>query len=252
MIRRAAFVFAMLVAIAPPATSARETIQARALTIATTDGPLQADRYTAPGAKARPAIVILHGASGIAPFAAAYIRYARTLAASGFDAYLVSYFSPHANGSRAASDRLEEAPRRAIWRARIGALIGSAKNAPHASGKIGLLGFSLGGQVALSTAAKDERVDSVVVFYGMIPMAEAMYRLPPILVIHGEADRTVPYARGEEIVAYAHRVGATASILGYRGKDHGFDFLGGPAAESAMQQAVAFFRRELHPGTLLP
>ena len=242
----------MLVAIAPQAAYARDTIEARAITVATTDGALQADRYTAAGAKARPAIVILHGASGIAPFADAYVRYARTLAASGFDAYLVSYFSPHAKGSPPAADRLEEFRRRAIWRSRIGALIGVAKNAPHASGKIGLLGFSLGGQVALSTAANDERVDSVVVFYGMIPMAEAMVHLPPILVIHGEADRTVPYARGEEIVALAHRLGANASILGYRGKDHGFDFLGGPAADSAMQQTIAFFRRELHQGISLP
>jgi len=234
----------MIFAVASAPASARDSIGANAITVATRDGPLQADRYTAPGAKARPAILLLPGASGIAPFAAAYTRYARTLAAHGFDAYLVSYCSPHATNSL-ADQQNKLAVKRVIWRARIASLLAYAQHRPHASGKIGLLGFSLGGQVALSTAAHDERVTSVVVFYGMIPMAEAMYRLPPVLVIHGESDRTVPYRRGEEIVSFAHRLGGTASILGYRGKDHGFDFLGGPAAESAMQQTVAFFKREL-------
>ncbi len=85
----------------------------------------------------------------------------------------------------------------------------------------------------------------MTVFYGSYPTGDVIYRLPPILVIHGEDDKTVPYSEGQEIVRMAHSLGARASIFGFRGKDHGFDFTGGVAADAAMEQMLAFFKREL-------
>lgn len=223
--------------------STPQAIVAEPLTLQAADGALQIDRYTAPGSALRPAIVVLPGASGIAPFAAAYIRYARAFAASGFDAYLVSYAS--ANAPSTSANPRDQITRRPTWRRRVGSALVLARRAPHASGAVGIIGFSLGGEIALSTASIDENVGAVTVFYGRLPQAEALHRLPPLLVVHGEADKTIPYAEGEKIVARAKGSGGSASILGYRGKDHGFDFLGGPAADSAMQQTIAFFKREL-------
>ena len=220
------------------------SIDARPLTLSAQDGPLKADLYSAPGQGRRPAVVILHGASGIEPFAAAYVRYAQTLAAHGFDAYLVSYFSPHASGAPAANaDALQM--RLAIWRSRIGTLVSFARRSPRASGKVGALGFSLGGSVALSTSAADPRISADVLFYAPFPKGDVIHRLPPLLVIHGEADKTVPYSQGQEIVRFAHSLGGKANILGFREKDHGFDFTGGAAADAAMQQMLGFFKREL-------
>ncbi len=152
----ACFAFALVLATLPTSTSAA-TIQARPLTLAPVDGPIAADVYRAPGAKPRPAVIVLHGASGIEPFAAAYVRYATSLASHGFDAYLVSYFSPHSKDWVHANPEREQAIRM-LWRSRIGRVVYEAKNSPHASGSIGLLGFSLGGQVALSMAGSNNRV----------------------------------------------------------------------------------------------
>ena len=225
----------------PLAAPAADALDASALTLPSKTGDVHVDRYAIRGTQLRPAIVILHGASGIAPFAAAYVRYAQTLAASGFDTYLISYFDPHPVEKPTQAD----AAQRARWRTRIGTVVDYARRAPHASGQLGLLGFSLGGQVALADAAADPRVNAAVIFYARFPEDDPVRRLPPLLVIHGEADTTIPYASGKAIVARANALGGRASILGYRKKEHGFDFTGGPAAASAMQQTIAFFRREL-------
>jgi carboxymethylenebutenolidase len=42
---------------------------------------------------------------------------------------------------------------------------------PEASGRVGLLGFSLGGAVA-ATSARDPRIAALVVFYGFIPNSQ--------------------------------------------------------------------------------
>ena len=58
--------------------------------------PLAVMRYAAAGAATRPAVVVLHGASGLDAGREAYAHYARLLAANGIDAYLLDYFGPRA------------------------------------------------------------------------------------------------------------------------------------------------------------
>ena len=59
----------------------------------TAERPVTVRLYAAHGETARPAVVLLHGRQGIAPFAAAYTRYATAIAGQGLDAYLISYHS---------------------------------------------------------------------------------------------------------------------------------------------------------------
>ncbi len=51
-------------------------------------------RYAAAGAAPRPAVLVLHGSTGLDAGRPAYARHAMTLAENGIDAYLVSYFGP--------------------------------------------------------------------------------------------------------------------------------------------------------------
>src|SRR5215470_4543082 len=46
----------------------------------------------------------------------------------------------------------------------------------------------------------------------------------PLIELHGEADRSVPLMKGEELVRIAKAVGAQAEQITYPGRDHGFDF----------------------------
>jgi carboxymethylenebutenolidase len=48
--------------------------------------------------------------------------------------------------------------------------------------------------------------------------------MPPLIELHGENNRSVPLATGEELVKLARAVGASAKQITYPNKGHGFDF----------------------------
>jgi carboxymethylenebutenolidase len=111
-----------------------------------------------------------------------------------------------------------------------------------------LLGFSLGGYVAATAAARDARVSALAVLYGGMPdkIAAQVKHLPPMIELHGEADRNVPLARGEELVRLGKSVGAAAEIVRYKGKAHGFDFADNdPMTADAISRVAGFFRARL-------
>jgi carboxymethylenebutenolidase len=119
---------------------------------------------------------------------------------------------------------------------------------PDSSGRLGLLGFSLGGFVAAATAARDDRVSALAVLYGGMPerIAPGVKRLPPLIELHGDADRNVAPADGEALVALAKSVGAPAEHIVYPGKAHGFDFADhDPATADAIQRVTRFFAERL-------
>jgi carboxymethylenebutenolidase len=119
---------------------------------------------------------------------------------------------------------------------------------PDSSGRLGLLGFSRGGYVAATTAARDERVTALAVLYGGMPdrIAPSVKHLPPLLELHGEADSNVPIVRGEELVKLAKAVGAPAEMVRYPGKEHGFDFADNdPATANTISRVMKFFQSRL-------
>ena len=73
-----------------------------------------------------------------------------------------------------------------------------------------------------------------------------MEHLPALLEIHGDADRNVPLAKGEELVALAKRLGAPAELVSYPGRTHGFDFSDtDPMTSDAIGRVVQFFQMRL-------
>lgn len=83
------------------------------------------------------------------------------------------------------------------------------------SGRIGLLGFSLGGFIAADTAAHDERVEASGVLYGGMPNATVsqVKHLPPVLELHGDADRNVPLHENHIGLEYADSIAETLPKL---------------------------------------
>jgi carboxymethylenebutenolidase len=119
---------------------------------------------------------------------------------------------------------------------------------PESSDRVGLLGFSLGGYVAASTAAQDDRIAALAVLYGGMPdaMVADVKRLPPLIELHGEADRNDPLAKGQELVKLGNAVGSTAELVTYPGKEHGFDFSDtDPMTADAIGRVTRFFQARL-------
>lgn len=70
--------------------------------------------------------------------------------------------------------------------------------------------------------------------------------LPPLIELHGDADRAVPLVKGEELVNLARAVGAPAEQVTYPGREHGFDFSDtDPMTVDAVGRVVQFFQAHL-------
>lgn len=219
------------------ALSARAAEQ---LSVEASEGRIALSRYASERTGKRPAVLLLHGSRGFDLRLVAYERHANALAASGIDAYLVRYYTPadahaietmHTSASREAY----EAGRFEAWASRVSSVLTGVLGRAENSGRIGLLGFSLGGFVAAATAARDTRVAALAVLYGGMPekIAAGVKHLPPLLELHGEADRNVPLANGEQLVRL--------------GKAHGFDFADNdPATADAIGRISHFFQARLN------
>jgi carboxymethylenebutenolidase len=218
------------------------------------EGAVALTRYAADRPGKHPAVLVLHGSRGIELKPRVYERYAERLAESGIDVYLVSYFTAADNEALAPkastpdSRNAYEATRYDGWAKRTSSVVAAILSRPDCSGNIGLLGFSLGGYVAAEAAARDQRVRALVVMYGGMPDAMVTHaeHLPPLLEIHGDANRNVPLAKGEELVALAKRLGAPAELVSYPGRAHAFDFSDtDPMTSDAIGRVVQFFQIRL-------
>jgi carboxymethylenebutenolidase len=110
--------------------------------------------------------------------------------------------------------------------------------------RIGLLGFSLGAYLSLSLATQDSRIAAVAELFGGLPeyFAKDAANLPPVLILHGGEDHTVPVreARTLEQLLKQHNVPYQIKI--YADQGHIFR---GLAQLDAMRRVVGFFRKYL-------
>ena len=114
--------------------------------------------------------------------------------------------------------------------------------------RIGLLGFSLGAYLSLSDATIDKRIKAVVDFFGGLPkeMKLFMRRLCPVLILHGEADPTVPVEEAYHLQQVLEKKGIPYEMRIYPGAGHGFS---GEIWQDAGLRTLAFFRKYLMDGS---
>jgi carboxymethylenebutenolidase len=218
------------------------------------EGGVALARYAADRVGKRASVLVLHGSRGIELKPRAYQRYADALNAAGIDAYFARYFT--AADLQALDPKTSTGQRRDVyereryegWAKRMSSVVTAVLARPENSGRVGLLGFSLGGYVAAGTAARDERIAALAVLYGGMPdtMVADVRRLPPLIELHGEADRNVPIAEGRELVRLAKAVGSDAEQVTYPGKEHGFDFSDTDSMTAdAVGRVIRFFQARL-------
>lgn len=224
------------------------------LSIDANKGSVALTRYAADRAGKRPSVLLLNGTRGFEFRLRAYERYANALAAKGIDAYLLRYLTSadvQLFASKTVTRQSREAHETARfdgWAKRVSAVVTEILARSDSSHRIGLLGFSLGGYVAATTAARDTRIDALAVLYGGMPdaMLQEIKHLPPLIELHGDADRNVPFAKGQELVKLGKTLGAEAELVPYPGKAHGFDFSDtDPMTADAIGRVIRFFETRL-------
>jgi carboxymethylenebutenolidase len=171
-----------------------------------------------------PAIIALHGAGrGVSGME----RYAGMLAAQGFAVYLLHYFDrtgiESADKPVVKQTIVRNFP---LWMKTLWDATSFVEAQPPVNGeRIALLGFSLVAYLSLANSAIDHRVKAVVEFFGGMPkeMNLFMRRLCPVLILHGEADQTVPVEEAYRVQRLLEKKGIPYEMKIYPGAGHGFE-----------------------------
>jgi len=108
--------------------------------------------------------------------------------------------------------------------------------------KVGVLGFGMGGQLAMLAASLDLEIGACVNFYGFCPGVEvALENLnAPMLGIFGEDDLSIPFSAVEELDKQLTALGKTHVFHLFEGVGYGFYDDSRPEFYDAVQAAEAW------------
>lgn len=173
------------------------------------------------GAGLFPAVVVLHGCPG---FFGGYAEIADQLKSWGYVALAVDSL-----GSREIGDRCGDGlPAQATDA--YAALRYLSQDASVDSARIAVLGYSMGGESALSTVELGptdrpfpEKFAAAVVYYPSCRGRLAMVNAPTLILI-GAQDNVASAASCREMVAQPHDGGAAIDLIVYPGAHHNFNF----------------------------
>jgi carboxymethylenebutenolidase len=217
------------------------------------DGEVRVRCYSEAGAGPLPVVVLLHGAAGFGPYARHYESHAEALARHQLRTCAVLYYSAKDARIIAGPNGVERSTlfqkRFMAWHAVISDAVDRlSKPDITERGNIGLLGFSQGGYLAIGVAGTNPRVKAVAEFYGGFPgpLEGRITKLPPTLILHGEADTVIPVQEAHALEAMARQRATSHVMKLYPGGGHGFDLRqDDPHAIDARKQTVDFFVRHL-------
>lgn len=198
---------------------------------------------TGPSAR-KPAMVISHGSGGILD--GRENAWAARLNALGVATFVVDSFKPR--GIASTGDDQSRLPTAASVADAFAALSLLAGRSEIDATRIGVMGFSKGGQVALYTALEPFRRGSVAgdLRFGLhvalypscsIPYLSREVTKAPMLFLLGGADDYTPAAHCARYVDYFRARGAPVAAVTFPNAHHGFDVPSAPQTLSRVQTA---------------
>lgn len=191
----------------------------------------------APGAPPPPAVVLLHGSSGV--LWPRERTYAAQFAAMGITALVVDAFAARRDRGTSFTERLlniTESMLLADAYAGLRFLIAAGEADPR---RVALIGFSYGAMAAMyglnaaaarAFAPEGERFAAHAAFYGpcIARFEEPRTTGAPLLMLYGTADELIDPARCAEKAASFRAGGSTVEMIAYEGAAHQWDGGRGP------------------------
>ncbi|MGD9711583.1 MAG: dienelactone hydrolase family protein [Thermomicrobiales bacterium] len=203
------------------------------------------------------AVLIIHDVTGASPF---YRDLALRLAGEGFTALLPEYFvrqGPPADGSREAimarASMLDEPTT-------LNDMAHTMKwLQDEVSEQVGIVGFCMGGTLALLAAGREPLPAASVAYYGFprgrqgwphIPMDEVANLRSPVLAFWGDQDHGVGMDNVAAWESATSAAGKDVEIVMYPGLPHGFltfdpDSPNYSGAQDSWQRTLTFLREHL-------
>jgi carboxymethylenebutenolidase len=120
----------------------------------------------------------------------------------------------------------------------------------HAGG-MGVVGFCMGGRLAMLFGARSREIDAVVPFHPAPMKEREVARLKvPVQIHHGTADRAVSVSETQKTEKVLKAQGTPVEVFLYEGADHGFlaytrQFYKPDAARLAWTRTTQFLRKHL-------
>jgi carboxymethylenebutenolidase len=199
-----------------------------------------------------PAVVLLHGAGRRNRANGAMEKICDELAKAGYYTEFIEYYSQTEDVTPGEPGKIMQYfP---IWLGEIRAGIDAMDRNPRIDPKrIGMVGYSLGAYLSLSTGATDPgRIAAIVDYYGGLPprLHSMASNLPPTLILHGDADVLVPVMQARELDRLMTEANRPHEVHIYPGANHAFNFqipawYNPTDAEDAWQHTLDFLGRYL-------
>jgi dienelactone hydrolase len=206
----------------------------------TSDGkPIRLDHYPPNHAGSSPAVILVHGSGGplhgLDPFAGQAAMF-------GVHVFVLHYFE-RTRHNWVAPSQIES--HFVVWLETVKDAVSFVAGHPGIdASRIGLLGFSLGAFLSLALATQDSRIAAVAELFGGLPeqFTKDARNLPPVLILHGAQDTTVPIDHAHELerILQQHKIPYQIQI--YPDQGHVFR---GLAQLDAMRRVAQFFRTYL-------
>ncbi len=215
-------------------------------TVQTPGGAVLVESFGNCANKKCPAVLILSGSKGFG--APVYSELGKAFEVAGMNAYLVHVLSAADLNAIAtmghASDRIAYYARRwPQWTSAVQSVAAHLRAQAPDEAKVGILGISLGAQIAAAASAGRSDIDGLVLVDGGFPnsYSKPVQSLPPLLLIWGSADRTFPVAIGQELQQTVQRLGRPVELRVFEGGAHDFFLRFGTGnADAAHRKAIAF------------
>jgi carboxymethylenebutenolidase len=146
--------------------------------------------FTPDAQRKAPAVLVIHEVMGVVD----YVKdVARSLSDQGFAALAVDLFEGKTAKGMEDGRPLRDKVTEEVFKTKIDAGIRYLETRPYFSGKLGVIGFCMGGGFSLRTACLfPQKINACVVFYGRIDNLEVLKSLrAPVLGNFGEEDKNI-------------------------------------------------------------
>lgn len=197
------------------------------------------DAAFAPSARPGPGVVVLHEWWGLNDELRGHVD---RLAEEGLSAIAPNLYDVAATTDPAVARGLSQAMKTGEAMRRVAEAVAYLRAQPGHNGKVGVMGFCLGGVMSFAAACSVEGIDAVAPFYGGAPVApfnDWSRVKAPIQGHFGAKDPIIPVERVVALREALAAAGANAELHVYEGAGHAFMRQGDPAAFHAPSAALA-------------
>jgi carboxymethylenebutenolidase len=177
----------------------------------------------------------------------------RRLAAEGFAALAPDMYDGKVTSDPAEARQWLMAMDQAVALQKMQGAVESVKSTANVNKeKIGVIGFCMGGFLALNLACHNREIRVATPFYGRIPPDSVLENLTaPVLYFFGEQDHHLPAADVDRLEQFIQRTGRSGGVVRYPQADHAFfndtrkEVYREEDAKDAWTKALAFLRKYL-------